>query len=230
VKLIDFGLAKAVGRSAATDKVSIRGTPAYMAPERLLREHVDHRSDLFACGVVLFELLTGTRLFASRTIDELLHKVCIAELPRMDQHNPNLPEDLQAIVYKALQRDPEQRYQSAAALHDALFEFVQRNGHYVTPPRVARWMQALYSDEYRAESQRLAQLWSRVDRPHRAKTCRGLVSLHDPRGVGPALVLTAAQPDPFDQSTLPYAPLGIFHSAGQDENTSHTPTTSVHIV
>lgn len=160
LKLIDFGIAKAVCRIAATEQSAVRGTPAYMSPEQVGGQPVDHRSDVFACGIALFELLTGQRLFQCRDIPELIRRITKVDIPSPRACNPAIPEELEAIILKALQRDPVDRYQTALAFFDALLDFVQRADLYVTRSQVSDWMKTLFREEYEADSRRIAALWS----------------------------------------------------------------------
>ncbi|MCG8421809.1 MAG: serine/threonine protein kinase [Proteobacteria bacterium] len=161
VKLIDFGIAKASCRYGATmPGISIKGTPAYMSPEQASGKPLDHRSDVFACGVVLFELLTGRRLFSGRTIPEIWRKIRLCRIPRMRDINPDIPEPLQAIVYRALACHPNQRYQSAGDLQSALLALVQYNGLYTTKHSIAEWMRRIYAREYAVESAQVASMWA----------------------------------------------------------------------
>ncbi len=162
VKLIDFGIAKAVGRLVQTEGLEIKGTPSYMAPEQLSGGPVDRRSDVFASGVVLFELLTGQRLFAAKSLKEQLYKVKHAQIPRPRDVCPGIPKALDAVVCQALARAPDKRYQSAAQLRDALVEAARDSALQTTRGQIASWMQTRYSREYLEQTKRLAERWSRL--------------------------------------------------------------------
>jgi eukaryotic-like serine/threonine-protein kinase len=109
VRLVDFDLA--LPRPDQPKKLSKNpGTPAYMAPEQLQREAIDHRVDIFAFGVSAYELLTGQKPFEGDTPDEILQRQLSGELIAPRQLNPDLPPDLEAIILKCLERDPAQRY------------------------------------------------------------------------------------------------------------------------
>ncbi len=125
VKIMDFGLAKRVGQSAravttrgdeVTDTGVSLGTPAYMSPEQALGREVDQRSDIFSVGIVLYEISTGRLPFGGVTgmevIDSMLHK----EPAPPTRLNPELPAEFERIVLKALRKDREERYGSAADL------------------------------------------------------------------------------------------------------------------
>lgn len=159
LKVIDFGVAKAIGRSTRTETGFVKGKIAYMSPEQLNREPLDQRSDVFACGIVLYEMLTGKRLFAVPSLRELVQKVRAADVPRLRDTKSDLPGGLEQIIAKALQRKPEKRYQSAGELHDALRQFIQQNDHYITRNQMSSWMIGLYKEHYEAESARIAALW-----------------------------------------------------------------------
>ncbi len=124
VKLIDFGIAKAVDRSTQTRPGTIKGKFAYMAPEQLKGE-TDHRADVFAMGVVLWEVLAGVRLFYSSTDVDTLQKVLHLEPPPISMNRPEIPKGLDAILSKALAKVPQQRFQTAREFKAALLEFVK---------------------------------------------------------------------------------------------------------
>lgn len=161
LKLIDFGVAKAAGRSVHTEPGFIKGKIAYMSPEQLARRPLDRRSDVFACGIVLFEVLTGKSLFPETNLRELMQRVRDAAVPRLRDIRPKIPSELEEIVLKALRRDPDDRYASAGELHDALLDFVHRYGHHITRAQIASWMKELYHDHYYAESGHITALWQR---------------------------------------------------------------------
>ena len=122
VKLLDFGIAKTVAESGveSTEKGEFRGKLAYMAPERVQDRPFDARSDLYSLGVVLWELLTGRRLFRGATDIETFKNVLEMEVSPPSTLRPEVPASLDAVVAQALARDPDQRFGSAQAMVDAL--------------------------------------------------------------------------------------------------------------
>jgi serine/threonine-protein kinase len=120
VKLVDFGVARSVGRvSEATRAGQLKGKFGYMSPEQARGKAIDRRSDLFALGIVLFELTTSRRLFRGESDIETLKLVISSRIPRPSSFDAKYPPELERIVMKALERDPALRYQTAAELeHD----------------------------------------------------------------------------------------------------------------
>ena len=113
VKLVDFGIAKARTQVEVTGSGMLKGKHAYMSPEQVRGETIDHRSDVFTIGIVLYELSTGHRLFVGRNEVETLESVLCAPIPRPSERVPGFPGKLEGIILRALERDPDQRYQSA---------------------------------------------------------------------------------------------------------------------
>jgi serine/threonine protein kinase len=123
VKLGDFGIAKfAAGACSMTRAGTLLGTPNYMSPEHLGGAELDGRSDLFSVGVMLYELLTGTRPFTGDNIPTILNQILHHHPPPPTKLNPTLPVGLDPLASKALAKDPETRFQAAAELADALRE------------------------------------------------------------------------------------------------------------
>jgi serine/threonine-protein kinase len=125
VKVVDFGIAKftdgSMGVSSATRTGSVLGTPYYMSPEqaRGLRS-VDHRSDLWSVGVIAYRCIVGDLPFQGEAIGDLLVKICTAPLPVPSQRAPGVPTGFDAWFAKALEREPSQRFESAALAAQAL--------------------------------------------------------------------------------------------------------------
>jgi serine/threonine-protein kinase len=121
VKVSDFGIAKAKQASEATASVFIKGKPAYMSPEQANGQSLDGRSDLFAVGVMLWEMLCGRRLFVGEDTRATLAAVLFGQIPRPRQLRNDVPKDLERVVMKLLERDLPARYATAEdAIHDLL--------------------------------------------------------------------------------------------------------------
>lgn len=128
IKLVDFGVAKAMGRIGdATQAGQLKGKFGYMSPEQARGKPVDRRADIFALGIVLFELTTTRRLFRGEHDAETLHLVVGGKIPEPCSIDPEYPEELQRIVLRALDRDVDKRYQTAAELQKDLEDYLQRN-------------------------------------------------------------------------------------------------------
>jgi tRNA A-37 threonylcarbamoyl transferase component Bud32 len=131
VKVCDFGLAKVLDTGAEnsssgplTQQGAVLGTPAYMAPEQAKGETVDHRSDLYACGVILYRMLAGKKPFEGESAWAVSLKQ-IAESPQPIQELvPEIPEALARVVHRALEKDPAQRFQSAREMRAELLDAV----------------------------------------------------------------------------------------------------------
>jgi serine/threonine protein kinase/Flp pilus assembly protein TadD len=123
VWLTDFGLAKATGTPDLTRTGDLLGTLRYLAPERL-EGRADVRSDVYALGLTLYELLALQPAFGGADQAELLRRITEAEAARLDRINPQLPRDLVTIVHKAMAREPADRYQTAGALAEDLRRFL----------------------------------------------------------------------------------------------------------
>jgi serine/threonine protein kinase len=128
VKILDFGIAKALGgdkqEESATQRGTLKGKFAYMAPEQTQGSDVDRRIDVFATGIVLHEMLTGRRLFKGENDLQTVEKVRQCEVPPPSLQNPLCPPELDAIVLKALAKNREERFQSAHEMADALDDVV----------------------------------------------------------------------------------------------------------
>jgi serine/threonine protein kinase len=114
-KIMDFGIAK-LPASQLTRAGEVMGSPAYMSPERAREQPVDHRADIFSLGAVLYELLTGRRAFGAPSIPAILRRVASEDPAPVSQLEPGLPAGLDAVVRRALAKDPERRHASGEEL------------------------------------------------------------------------------------------------------------------
>lgn len=157
VKVVDFGIAKAADQATVTRSGVLKGKYSYMSPEQASGKKVDNRSDIFALGVVLHELLTGQRLFKRANDIQTLHAVTECEVTPPSQLNPRLPRDLDAIVMKALAKDPANRYQEAIHLQMALEDWLITHKLPSSSAHLAAFMEELYSERL-AEERRAGQV------------------------------------------------------------------------
>jgi serine/threonine-protein kinase len=116
VRVVDFGLAKLAGEATVTRQGSVIGTPAYMSPEQATGAEVDGRSDLWALGVVLYEMVTGRRAFAADNEQAILLAITTSDPTPIDTLRSEVPAELQRIIRRCLKRKPQDRYRSAAEL------------------------------------------------------------------------------------------------------------------
>ncbi len=113
VKITDFGIARMRTNEVKTMTGMILGSPKYMSPEQVAGKRADHRSDLFSLGVVLYEMVTGQTPFQGDSIHGIMYQILNSTPPAPSQRNPEVPEIVDLIVAKALNKDVEERYQSA---------------------------------------------------------------------------------------------------------------------
>jgi len=125
VKVADFGVAKARSRSYHTVSGSIKGKAPYMAPEQILGEPLDRRADVFALGVLLFELTTRTRLYSAHANSVAMKHILAGDLPDPAERRADFPRALTAVVQRALARHPADRYPTARAFADDLDRVAQ---------------------------------------------------------------------------------------------------------
>ena len=124
VKLTDFGLAKASTQLESTDPGVVKGKFSYLSPEAANGAEVDARADIFAVGILCWELLTGQRLFLGETDYQTVEAVRRAEVPSISERNPDVPPELERIIRKALARELRVRYQRASDFADDLLGFL----------------------------------------------------------------------------------------------------------
>lgn len=126
VRLLDFGFAQSTLSRLPEELGTVPGRPGYVSPEQARGERVDARSDLFALGIVLFELTTGRRLYRGRTDYETLCLVRDREVPRPSEIRHDYPPELDAIVLRALAKEPAARIENAGVLARALEPFAAK--------------------------------------------------------------------------------------------------------
>ena len=142
VKVTDFGLAKARTQLERTDPGVVKGKFSYLSPEVATGQPVDERADIFALGVCIWEMLAGRRLFLGETDYETVQAVSDAEVPSLVGVHPELDPQFEALILKALAKDPEDRFPSARELGDALASYLFHHQMKVTPYDIANLVKA----------------------------------------------------------------------------------------
>ena len=147
VKLLDFGIARARTQVVQTQEGIVKGKLAYMAPEQCRGEEIDQRADVFSLGVCLYEALVQRPLYQRKNEFHSLQAILDAPVPSIRDVRPDLPVELDAIVQKALQKRPDDRFRTAAAMHEALERWLAEERHVVSPDRIAEVMEALWQQQ-----------------------------------------------------------------------------------
>ncbi len=184
VKIIDFGLAKAIGRLSQTAAGVVKGKLAYMSPEQAVGKPLDRRSDIFALATSLWEVTTDRRLFKGADDVETLKRVYSAHVPDPTTMVEGYPPALWRVLKRALAKNPADRYPTAADLATDLDAFVRAGGQAIGPATVSEVMQALFRSERERQATWMAD-----------------ASAHDKPA--PPEPLVSAQAPRFGASTVP---------------------------
>ena len=164
VKVIDFGIAKAAARNTKTQAGVLKGKFGYMSPEQVRGLPVDHRSDVFAVGTCMYEMLTSERLFVGESDFTTLEKVRNATVTPLGQIIPDMPPELDAIVMKALAREVEDRWQSAGEMQEALQGYIAKERPPFGTSKLSAWMRTAFATEIAKEKGRL-DIFAKVGPP-----------------------------------------------------------------
>ena len=149
VKLLDFGIAKATSHSTRTEAGVIKGKFAYMSPQQCVGEPIDSRADIFALGICLFEALAGKNPFRRKTEFETMTKIVGDPTPDVLARRDDLPEAVAGIIEKALMKQPDRRYQTAADMQFALEQVIASMGTLVNSARVGEYVRTLFAEDVR---------------------------------------------------------------------------------
>jgi serine/threonine protein kinase len=146
-KLVDFGIAKAALRAYETESGIIKGKFYYMSPEQARGEPLDHRTDVFSLGIVLYEMLTGELLYKDDDDASLLSRVRKADIAPPSLLRPEIPPNLERVVMKTLSRDREDRYPSALHVQKDLHKFLRTTSSAFGKARLGKMMREIFLDE-----------------------------------------------------------------------------------
>jgi eukaryotic-like serine/threonine-protein kinase len=158
VKIIDFGITKAAGKAGKTQAGILKGKFGYMSPEQVRGLPLDRRSDIFAVGICLWELITGERLFVGESDFSTLEKVRNVEIVPPSRYNSELSPALERIVLKTLSKEVEDRYQSAMDLHDGLQRWMYESGRFFSRKELAEYMYNTFQEEIERETRQMGDV------------------------------------------------------------------------
>jgi serine/threonine protein kinase/Flp pilus assembly protein TadD len=158
IKIIDFGIAKAASHNTQTRENLIKGKLAYMSPEQANGLPIDHRSDIFSTGIILYELLADRRMFTGETM-HVLSLVREAQYDPPEEVIPDLPTQLNSILHRALEKDPDDRYQNAGEMLADIEEYLIELSLRPNNRSFAGYMKQLFEEEYAEEE---LALWAKT--------------------------------------------------------------------
>ncbi|HEY3804170.1 MAG TPA: protein kinase [Kofleriaceae bacterium] len=158
LKVVDFGIARAELRETKTKAGTIKGKFAYMSPEQCVATNVDRRTDVFALGVIVHELLTGRRLFKRNSPYETYQAVLDCNVPMPSSINPEVDAALDEIVMKACARDKDARWPTAEAMGDALQGYLHQHAKSSAPAELARFFDEHFQVEIEEHGERMREL------------------------------------------------------------------------
>jgi serine/threonine-protein kinase len=156
-KITDFGLAKAATHAETTDKGIIKGKYSYLAPEATEGKIVDYRADIFAVGIVLWELLANRRLFFGATDTESVELIKKCHIPSLTELNPEVTPDLEKIVFRSLARDPRKRFLSCKEMGESLSDYLFSKKMRVTSFDLASFLREMFEEEGKADSESITR-------------------------------------------------------------------------
>ncbi len=162
-RLTDFGVARAASRLSTTRSGHLKGKLAYMAPEQARGEALDRRADVFAAGVILWELLTFHRLFKSEGEAETLNRLLYLPIPTAREIDPEVPPELEQVAMRALARDPALRFATAQEMGDALEAAARITGTLGTSREVAELLKIVLGTDLDAQREAVRQWMSRSE-------------------------------------------------------------------
>ncbi len=211
VKVIDFGIAKATEKSGKTRPGTLKGKFAYMAPEQIRGLPLDGRSDIFAIGVVLYELVTGQRGFQAESEFSLLEMVRNVEIRPPSLLNQTLPAELERIIYKALSKDRDTRYLTGSDMSVDLQQFMLQRGRPPQPRDLAAFLRENFTVDYEKEKARLDS-YREVNPNDYLAGARPTGPASPPLSLDEDSAFSSSEPSAFAEPALPPGSPGSFGS------------------
>lgn len=194
VKIIDFGVAKARGKETHTKAGVIKGKLLYMAPEQAMAKEIDGRSDLFAVGIILYNMLTNQLPFDGENEFQIYNNILSRDIPPPKAFNPQIPEELNQIVMMMLQRDPDKRYQDGYSCKLDLDRVLHQISPGYSISRLSTWVEDSFSYILQARRQKRENMSGHNPMPNTPSS---------PANKTPSSRFPTAQPPPMVPSPSP---------------------------
>ena len=213
VKIVDFGLAKAAHSVEKTEPGVVKGKFSYLAPETAMGQEADAQADIFAVGIMLWEMLAGRKLFQGETDYQTVKMVQQAVVPSLRSINPAVPAELENILAVALAKDKRVRYADAAAFSDELLNFIFGNKMRVGSQDLARVVNEVVAERSRGAATLTKKDGSVIDQLIQEELLR-FTSLDDPHSPSPAEKSGTAGSNPNAEGARPLD-AGDFENVGE---------------
>lgn len=213
VKIVDFGLAKAAHSVEKTEPGVVKGKFSYLAPETAMGQEADAQADIFAVGIMLWEMLAGRKLFQGETDYQTVKMVQQAVVPSLRSINPAVPEELENILAVALAKDKRVRYADAAAFSDELLNFIFGNKMRVGAQDLARVVNEVVAERSKGAATLTKKDGSVIDQLIQEELLR-FTSLDDPHSPSPAAKTGTAGSNPNAEGARPLD-AGDFENVGE---------------
>ena len=206
VKVLDFGIAKAANQIEQTRAGEIKGKLSYMSPEQCMGKPLDNRSDIFSLGVVLYEWLTGFKLFTGDSEVAILKSITEGKIYAPSYFKADIPEGVEAILMKALEKDREKRYQTAWEMQYDLDQFLSQYEFTPSNIHLSNFLKQLFNDELEEEKDRLQTfrqqniigpdevIQEEEDVVSVVEAISDMAEMDEPQKIGPAATLTLQLP------------------------------------
>gem|GEM_PF-763700 len=208
VKVVDFGVAKAENRASETRSGTVKGKISYLSPEQCRGASVDRRSDLFSLGIVFWEMLTTERLYRRASDFENMHAIVTEPPPPPSTRRPGVPPEIDAIAVRLLSKTPEERFQTAGELVDALETVAARNNVIMSSSGLSRFLRELFGQR--------PEPWVEMEQQREAP--EGVTVTSEP--IPPELI---AKLDPVDMSLARVRDLSAMQMSTSQSQQSKSP-------
>jgi serine/threonine protein kinase/cytochrome c-type biogenesis protein CcmH/NrfG len=206
VKIIDFGIAKAASHNSTTHEGLIKGKVAYMSPEQAMGQIIDHRSDIFSTGIILYELLAGRRMFEGETM-HIYSQVRKARYEPLNKLQPDLPEKLFTVVDRALAKQPDDRYQTCGEMLADLEECIFALSVRPNSRSFANFIKDFFREEFEVEE---TALWTNTPAEGGRPPLANHASSVDSENTGSTVFLQETQVKaPWQHSIWRFAPAAV---------------------